>query len=273
MTTLGNNIKNNSISLLEVLMEVPNTGRTLTTDIYHKLRSEILECKLRPGARLRFDELREAYDIGLSPLREALMRLTAIGLVQLEEHKGFRVAPVSKQELLDIYNTRRDLEPLAIRHSIEKGDDSWEAEVVARFHALAKRDTVLANAGSFDQEWESRHTAFHSSLYSACGSKWQIFFCRLLFEQAERYRRLWFQLDHTPQQTRDVLDEHRSLMEAVIARDADAAAYLVQKHISGTAVALLESDVLFENTEAPAKAQKPPAKAKAAKAIAKKKRA
>jgi GntR family carbon starvation induced transcriptional regulator len=243
-------ITNSGAARLIADSETVSEGRTLTTDIYERLRSEILECKLKPGARLRFDDLREAYDIGLSPLREALMRLAAIGLVTLEEHKGFRVAPVSKEELMDIYTSRREIEPVAIRHAIEKGDDRWEAEVVARFHALSKRDMGMGNIGAFDPEWERRHTAFHLSLYSACGSRWMAFFCRLLFEQSERYRRLWFQLGQKQQESRAILDEHRGLMEAVIARDADAAGYLIQKHISVTANGLLESQLLFQNTGA-----------------------
>jgi len=67
------------------------------------------------------------------------MRLVAEGLVVLEDHKGFRVAPVSQEEMLDIANTLLELEAIAIRQAIEKGDDRWEADIVARFHELSKR--------------------------------------------------------------------------------------------------------------------------------------
>src|SRR5262245_5592465 len=62
-------------------------GRTMAGDVYERLRSDILSCHLAPGARLRFEEMRAIYKTGISPLREALIRLGGSGLVILEEHK------------------------------------------------------------------------------------------------------------------------------------------------------------------------------------------
>ena len=90
---------------------------------------DILECRLAPGTRLRFKDLRARYGSGLSPLREALMRLVADDLVVLEDHKGFRVAPVSQEELVDLAMTWFELEALGIRQSIKKGDDRWAANI------------------------------------------------------------------------------------------------------------------------------------------------
>src|SRR6266436_2137454 len=71
-------------------------NRTLTSDLFDRLRTDILRCNLKPNSRLLFRDLRAAYASGMSPLREALMRLASDGLVVLEDHKGFRVAPVSR---------------------------------------------------------------------------------------------------------------------------------------------------------------------------------
>src|ERR1044072_1821904 len=109
-------------------------NRTLTSDVFDRLRTDILHCHLRPNSRLLFRDLRASYASGMSPLREALMRLASEGLVVLEEHKGFRVAPVSREEVVDIATTRCELEGLAVRMAIEKGDDLWEANILARFH-------------------------------------------------------------------------------------------------------------------------------------------
>ena len=94
--------------------------------------------RLAPGTRMRFKDLRARYASGLSPLREALMRLVADDLVILEDHKGFRVAPVSQEELVDLAMTWFELEALGIRQSIEKGDDRWAANIKARFRDLSK---------------------------------------------------------------------------------------------------------------------------------------
>jgi DNA-binding GntR family transcriptional regulator len=220
-------------------------GRTRASGVYDRLRRDILECRLKPGARLRFEELRASYDVGLSPLREALMKLAAERLVMLEEHKGFRVAPISRDDLLDVAGMRKELEATAIRRSIERGDDSWEAQIVASVHQLAKRTKIGAD-GLVDNEWEIRHRAFHQALVAACGSPWLLHFRDLLYDQADRYRRLSVQYLRTP---RDDLGEHRGIADAVLARDADAATRLIRQHFDRTVQTVLAGDsTLFEET-------------------------
>src|ERR1700752_1796349 len=83
---------------------------TLSTRAVALMRADILELRLQPGSRLVLDVLRESYGLGLSPLREALSRLGAEGLVVGEEWRGFRVAPVTEEDLYDITYMRREIE-------------------------------------------------------------------------------------------------------------------------------------------------------------------
>lgn len=212
-------------------------GRTRSADAYGELRRDIVRCLWKPGVRLRFEELKAHYDLGLSPLREALMKLASEGLVQLEEHKGFRVAPVSRADLIDITNMRKELEALAIRQSIANGNDRWEAGIVAALHELAKRSKVGPD-GLVDDEWEARHHAFHDALTAASGSEWLQRFRAQLYDQADRYRRVAVQYLHAP---RDDLAEHREIAEAVLARDTEAAVFLSRRHLDRTCQILLTS--------------------------------
>ena len=205
-------------------------SRTLTTDLFEQIRSDILHNRLEPGSRLLFRDMRERYRSGLSPLREALMRLVSEGLVLLEDHKGFSVAPVSREEMIDIANTLLELEALAIRMAVEKGNDYWEAQIVARYHELSKR-AMFASDGTLDPEWEVRNVAFHESLYEACGSPSLKLVCHVLYERHSRYRRLRTQQGDP---TRNVSKEHEALMRATIARDTDTAIALLRKHRSAT---------------------------------------
>lgn len=220
-------------------------GRTRTSGVYEVLRRDILECRLKPGARLPFEELRTRYDSGLSPLREALMMLASDGLVVLEEHKGFRVAPVSRSDLLDITFMRKELDALAIRLSIEKGDDAWESGVVGTLHELSKKPKVGPDQ-LLDAEWEKRHRAFHLSLVSACGSPWLLHFRDQLYDKADRYRRLSVQYLREP---RDHLGEHRNIADAVVARDAEAAVFLIKRHLDRTIQILLTADGVISAPE------------------------
>jgi GntR family transcriptional regulator, carbon starvation induced regulator len=209
---------------------VRKASRTLTTDLFEQIRSDILHNRLEPGSRLLFRDMRERYHSGLSPLREALMRLVSEGLVRLEDHKGFRVAAVSREEMIDIGNTLLELEAIAIRMAVEKGDDRWEAQIVARYHELSKREMFAAD-GTLDIEWEARNVAFHEALYEACGSPSLKFVCHLLYERHSRYRRL---RTRQGDPSRNVAREHEGLMRATIARQADTAVALLRKHRTAT---------------------------------------
>ncbi|MDO9413891.1 MAG: FCD domain-containing protein [Pseudolabrys sp.] len=215
----------------------PIRQRTLMSNVYDRLRQDLLDGQLKPGMRLRFEDLKAWYGIGLSPLREALNRLAAEKLVELEEHKGFRVAPISKADLLDILFMRKEIESMGIRLAIEKGDDRWEANILATTHELRKRES-LTPEGRIDPEWEARHRAFHFSLVSACGSKRLLEVRDLLFDHADRYRRL---SHHYPMEARDHALEHDDIAKAVVSRDAEAATYLIKRHFSRTVDILLSA--------------------------------
>jgi GntR family transcriptional regulator, carbon starvation induced regulator len=218
-------------------------GKTKAGDVYERLRADILSCRLVPGLRLRLEEMRKAYTIGLSPLREALIRLAGNGLVILEEHKGFRVSPLSRTELLDLTSTRCDIESVAIGRALEKGDAEWEAQLVATFHLLVKQSRQVERTG-IDQRWEERHQAFHHALLAGCDSPWLLAIRALLSAQTDRYRRLWFKLGKT---TRDVTAEHRDLFDAAIKRDVPAASYLIRRHISLTTEIILNGASKLSN--------------------------
>jgi len=204
----------------------PSLGRTLSAKVFRQMRADILECRLPPGTKLRFDELRARYSVAVSPLREALTRLAEEGLVILEEHRGYKVAPVSRQKLHEIIATRREVDALTVRLSIERGDAAWEARVRASFSDIAT-GPISTSDGGMDSEWERFHAAFHASLHSGCGSSWLERLCALLFDQTTRYRRLWFK--HLRGDL-DVVAEHREIMEAVLSRDVLAATYLMRRH-------------------------------------------
>ena len=150
----------------------------MTSLAVDRLRNDILGGTFTPSTRLRIDELKARYGVGGSPMREALSRLVAEGLVHALSQRGFRVAPVSADDLLDITETRQSLEGTAIERAIERGDDAWEGDVLGAFHRLEKyltRGQEINRANL--TEWEEIHANFHHTLISACGSPRLIGFC------------------------------------------------------------------------------------------------
>lgn len=203
-------------------------AKTLVESSYNRLRSDIIAGKLAPGAKLRIEELRDDYRIGASPLREALNRLAGEGFVTVEEQRGFRVAPVSTDDLKDLSRMRIMLECEALRESIRNGDDEWEANLLAAHHRLQKAEPSFGrNLG----EWEQRNEEFHEALVAGCASSWLLRLRHVLYDQHKRYR---FIAILSYQQDRDVHREHREILEAALARDVKAAAEATERHIQYT---------------------------------------
>ena len=203
-------------------------AKTLVESSYDWIRSDIIAGKLAPGSKLRIEELREDYNIGASPLREALNRLAGEGFVTAERQRGFKVAPVSTEDLKDLSRMRVMLECQALRDSISNGDDEWEVNLVASHHRLQKAEQ---HYGKNLAEWEQRNDEFHEALVAACGSTWLLRLRHLLYEQHKRYR---FIAILSQQEGRDVHQEHREILEATLARDTNAACKATQQHIQQT---------------------------------------
>src|SRR5471032_289188 len=115
---------------------IDHTAATQAEEAFDRLRHDILAVKFRPGERMHVVRLRTAYGLGATPLREALSKLSSLELVTAEGQRGFRVAPVSIANLLDITKTRAWIESIALRASIVAGDRHWESQILAAAHRL-----------------------------------------------------------------------------------------------------------------------------------------
>ena len=199
----------------------------------------ILTGQLKPGVKLRLKDLIEMYDTGNSPLREALNRLSANGMVVREENRGFRVPPANEKELVELTKTRCWLEEIGLRESISNGDTEWEERIVLAFHWLTRAARDEKEIEKYTApEWENHHRDFHLALISACGSSILMDFCAELHQRSFRYRNLAEVVEY---RGRHELEEHRELQQAVLNRDADRAVELLQKHYKVTSEILLAS--------------------------------
>ncbi len=129
---------------------------TISSRISGMLREQILKGELAPGSKVNLDRLREQHDVSISPLREAVSRLVADGLVEFEDQRGYRVVPVSRENLAEVIMLRSELEVMALRQSIAHGDLEWESNVIRALHRLTH--TSRDNDGL--DAWEAAHTGF-----------------------------------------------------------------------------------------------------------------
>jgi len=117
--------------------------RTLIEATYRQLRRDIIEGRLAPGEKLRVEHLKSCYDVSSGTLREALALLISDSLVVAQGQRGFRVAPMSLDDLEDLTRMRILLECEALRESMAQGTDDWEADIVSAFHKLTLAEQRL----------------------------------------------------------------------------------------------------------------------------------
>lgn len=198
---------------------------------YTQLKRDIIEGVFIPGDKLLMSALRERYEIGAGPMREALSRLVAERLVTAVSQKGFRVAPMSVQELKDIYYARAQLEAMITELAVEKGDENWEANIIATDHTLS-RVTEIHNAEEMLSLWDTRHKAFHNAIASGCGSVKLMELRDTMLDQAERYRQLWLrQTVFSADALERKREEHRELVDTLLSRDARQARRTMFEHM------------------------------------------
>jgi len=219
-------------------------GSTVSETPFELLRRDILRGEFAPGDPLRLSSLSQRYNVSATPLREALSRLEEKRLVLASRNKGWRVAPVSIEQLEDIAATRITLERAMLEDSILNGDIDWESDIVAAHHRLSQSEPPLAPEDAARRErWVVAHDAFHVALLSGVRSERLLRFYADLLEEMQRYHDKMFypprvekaeRLDFSELDDVHSRDDHRDLMQAVLDRDIVRAKARMQDHVERT---------------------------------------
>ena len=196
---------------------------TLWQRVYDFLREEILSERLRPGAELQEVALSEELGVSRGPIREAIGRLAAEGLVTVRPRRGAVVRSLSKDEFLELYQVREALEMMAVRLAVPKlaaGDiDELEA-LIAEMSGHAEHEEV--------GEFFEANMAFHARLVEASGNATlQVLYGQLVGRMG-RYRMRSLTLRGNLQRS---VAEHGAILRAAKRGDADRAAHLMSEHI------------------------------------------
>lgn len=193
-----------------------------------KLREAILSGDLPPGERLVVSTLAKRWQVSPTPLREAFQRLAADGFVELNPHRGARVAPVSQTDMCEVYELRGILEPLALRRSLERTDAEWRNQVETSYKDLVDR---LRNQPGDLLEIEDYHRVFHRALLARCDSSWLLRLVDTLSEYSTRYRLMSI----APRGgAEEVIGEHERLLQSCLDGDVEVAASHLTEHLQLT---------------------------------------
>lgn len=201
---------------------------TLAQQCYDQLKHEIIDGDLKPGQKIKTATIKERFNIGQSPIREALSRLVSCGLVEVEDNKGFRVAPLTVESVRDICTSFVLIENVALALAIERGDDAWEAAIVGALHQLEIVESKEKSEVPYEL-WEQRNNNFHLTLIGGCKSPILIDIRNNIYMKYDRFSRFAYAVQKKPLVENHA--EHKKLAQAVIKRDVKAAHEIMSNHI------------------------------------------
>ena len=203
---------------------------SIRADGYEELRQAIINGELLPGERLLEEDLSARLGLGRAAVRMALVRLEHDGLVERERHRGARVRRVSEDEAVEILEARAALEGLAARHAAMQADDAAIEElrgIIAEMRRLREAGDLIGLSNV--------NARLHAGILQASGHETANRLSRNLSSQIVRFQ---FRTVLLPGRPDHSFSEHAAIVEAIAARDPDAAEAAMQRHLLGVADAL-----------------------------------
>ena len=208
-------------------------SQSLADKAYDVVKADIITCVLEPGQQIVQSQLAEKYQIGMTPIREALQRLTQEGFVQPVPRFGYIVSPITFSDVREIYELRSIVESAAARLSAVRG-------------AQERLDRIRTNA-DFSYVYKDRHSYveflacnnnFHRSIAEAAGNQRLVDLVSKLLDELTRVFHLGLDLRDSAKEMRD---EHLALAQALCDRDPGRAEQIVQSQITRSQNRVLEA--------------------------------
>ncbi|MBL7249859.1 GntR family transcriptional regulator [Alloalcanivorax marinus] len=200
--------------------------RTLADRVFSRLQDDIVRGEIPPGSKVSETELAGRYGVSRGPLREAIRRLESRKLLEREVHVGTRVASLSFEDLIEIYYVREALEGQAARLAAERMTDQ---EVAGLHRVLAQHEQqqdIREDTAYFQREGD---LDFHYRIIQGSHNRTLI---RMLIGELYHLVRMYrYQFSTTANRPQKALHEHRRIVEAIEARDAEMAELLMRRHI------------------------------------------
>jgi GntR family carbon starvation induced transcriptional regulator len=204
---------------------------TLTESVRAALRRDVLSLAFAPGSHLSVRQLRERYEVGATPVREALWSLVGEGLIIAQPQHGFRVVDAQRERLLDLMRLRQRLEPWLLAQAMRQAGAEWRQRVEKSFAAFAPADAKIGDRRPIDGQWEMLHRRFHVSLVEGSAMPSLAQTIAACYEETDRFRRL-----ASPDlgATAGAKGDHEELFCLIMAGESEAAIALLNRHISDT---------------------------------------
>lgn len=209
------------------VLEIDQESRTLADRVCKQIVTAIVKGELLPGQKISEPELARTYGISRGPLREAIRRLEGWRLVERKPHIGARVVKLSARELIEIYRVREALEGMACRlaaeHMTQEEIDSLKALLDTHELSIEQREgrSYFQKEGDLDFHYRIVQGSKNAKLQEMLGAD--------LYHLVRMYR---YQFSVSSSRPKRALKEHRQIIDAIEARDAELAEMLMRRHIS-----------------------------------------
>ena len=203
-------------------MDAPN-GRRTAQALREALENDIVLGRLRPGTHLDEVGLANRFAVSRTPIREALIELSAAGLVEIRPRRGAFVAEIGVPRLIEMFEVMAALEGLCGRLAARRLTAESEAALVRAHEACA---TAAESADADDYYRENQR--FHDAIYAACGNGFLAEQARALHNRLAVYRRLQLRVRNRVAAS---LAEHQAVVDAIRGGDGEQAEMLLRAHI------------------------------------------
>ncbi|AHL73760.1 GntR family transcriptional regulator [Stutzerimonas stutzeri] len=209
----------------------PNLGIVPSASevIAKHLREAIISGQFAEGEPVRQDDVARLFNVSKIPVREALKRLEAEGLVSFQRNKGAVVTVLTEPELAQIFEVRVLLETQIIRLAVPNMSEATFAEAESICAEFVHEDNAA--------RWAELNWAFHACLYGPAQRPFMMQMIRSIHDKVERYLRVQMSI-HEGKHGADL--EHREILRACRSGDVDLCAELIERHIIGVCRALFE---------------------------------
>ncbi|WP_162063774.1 GntR family transcriptional regulator [Vibrio taketomensis] len=226
----------------ELRNRLTDKEHTKSVTLTEALIEVIVNGELPPGSKISEPELAKRYQVSRGPLREAIMRLEGLGLIEREAHVGARVITLSPDKLVELYAVREALEGMAARLAARYMS---QEEILSLEMLLAKHSAHIdqvEGASYFHQEGDFD---FHYRIIKASRNQKLIaLLCDELYHLLRMYR---YQSPRSQSRPEEALNEHKFILQAIVNRDEELAEMLMRRHISGSRKLIEQQISLAEN--------------------------
>ena len=207
--------------------------RMETPEIYDRLQQKLTTAGFFPGQKLKPSDLQGEFGCSANTIRDVLLRLSTVGLVQFEMQRGFRVAESSPEKRSDIARFRTMLEQQGAAASMAHGGVAWEARLSAAHHKLVHIETQITRDDLSESDmllWSDAEREFHETLISACQSPALILTYQSVYLQF-RQQMLICEREFSHGYFVAIIREHQAIQDAALSGDVAACKQAIHDHM------------------------------------------